>query len=52
MKNVALSPSGHAAKALRNILETFPRDDLFQASTYELTDLALGILNLQERKTH
>ncbi len=44
-----LLPSGHSGKALLNILETFPRDDLFQADTNELTRMCLGILNLQER---
>ncbi|MGE3920609.1 MAG: NAD-glutamate dehydrogenase domain-containing protein, partial [Gammaproteobacteria bacterium] len=50
MKNSNLSPTGHAAKALLNILETLPRDDLFQASTEELAELTMGILHLQERK--
>lgn len=50
LKNFDFSPNGHAAKVLRNILDTFPRDDLFQATPKELTDMALGILNLQERK--
>lgn len=50
MKNSNLSQTGHAAKALRNILETFPRDDLFQTPPKELAVIAHGILNLQERK--
>lgn len=50
MRNSNLSPTGHAGKALLNVLETFPRDDLFQASTEELEELAIGILHLQERK--
>lgn len=50
MRNSNLSPVGHAGKALLNILETLPRDDLFQANTDELTELAIGILHLQERK--
>ncbi|MFN3234518.1 MAG: NAD-glutamate dehydrogenase [Gammaproteobacteria bacterium] len=45
-----LSPSGHSGKALINILETLPRDDLFQASDEELYDLSVGILHLQERQ--
>jgi glutamate dehydrogenase len=44
-----LSPSGHSGKALLHVLETLPRDELFQASVEELTDTAIGILNLQER---
>ena len=44
-----LRPSSHAGKALLHILETLPRDELFQASAEELLDLATGILDLQER---
>ena len=32
-----------------NILETFPRDELFQISDDQLLDVALGILDLQQR---
>ncbi len=41
---------GHAWKALVNILETLPRDDLFQATSTELLELGMGILQIQERK--
>ena len=43
-------PQSHDAKALQHILDTFPRDELFQISEDELFDMALGILNLQERQ--
>ncbi|OAN49260.1 NAD-glutamate dehydrogenase [Paramagnetospirillum marisnigri] len=43
-------PHGHAAKALANILETYPRDELFQISESALHDTAVGILHLQERQ--
>src|SRR3990167_1641525 len=33
-----------------NILETFPRDDLFQATTDDLYRITTGILNLQDRR--
>lgn len=45
-----LSEKGHAGKDLLNILQTFPRDDLFHANTDELYELAMGILQLQERR--
>ncbi|MGI9304600.1 MAG: NAD-glutamate dehydrogenase [Gammaproteobacteria bacterium] len=45
-----LDPKSHAGKALLNILDTYPRDDLFQASQGELFDTAIGILQLQERQ--
>jgi glutamate dehydrogenase len=44
-----LKPGSHAGKALLHILETLPRDELFQASSEELLELATGILDLQER---
>jgi len=43
-------PSSHDGKALVNILETFPRDELFQIAEEELFHIALGILHLQERQ--
>jgi len=43
-------PQGHDGKALLNILETYPRDELFQIQPGELFDTALGILHLQERQ--
>jgi glutamate dehydrogenase len=43
------SRGGHDFKALANILETFPRDELFQISQDALYDTAIGILHIQER---
>ncbi len=43
-------PAGHDGKALLNILETFPRDELFQISEDQLFHTALGILHLQDRQ--
>ncbi|GAA0203714.1 NAD-glutamate dehydrogenase [Kangiella japonica] len=45
-----LKPGGHDYKALRNILETYPRDELFQIPTLKLLDIVLGILHIQERR--
>ncbi len=42
--------ASHDGKALTNILETFPRDELFQASDAHLDATAMGILHLQERQ--
>ena len=41
---------GHNAKALQHILETHPREELFQSTVDELYDITLGILRLQERQ--
>ena len=44
-----LGETSHSGKALRHILETLPRDELFQSSIEELSATAMGILALQER---
>jgi glutamate dehydrogenase len=49
MTQSGLRPGSHAGKALLHILETLPRDELFQASVEELLELGIGILDLQER---
>jgi glutamate dehydrogenase len=45
-----LAPGSHAGKALANILDTYPRDELFQTSADELLRTATGILHLGERQ--
>jgi glutamate dehydrogenase len=40
----------HDARDLVQILETYPRDELFQTSTEELLQVALNVLYLQERR--
>lgn len=40
----------HDGKEAVHILETLPRDDLFQATQEELLNITLGILQLKERK--
>ena len=42
--------TGHRGKALQHILDTFPRDELFQSSIPDLYRTAMGILNLQDRQ--
>ena len=49
MRQSGLSPNSHSGKALRHILETLPRDELFQSSEEELFRTGMGILGLQER---
>lgn len=45
-----LGTSGHRGKALLHILDSFPRDELFQSSVQDLVRTTNGILNLQERQ--
>jgi glutamate dehydrogenase len=49
MQRSELPPDSHSGKALRHILETLPRDELFQSTEDELFRTAMGILGLQER---
>jgi len=41
---------GHAARALRNIIVNYPRDELFQISEPDLLRIASGILQLGDRQ--
>ena len=50
LDNLGLVQGSHAWKSMVHILETLPRDELYQASSKELRDTALGVLNLQERQ--
>ncbi|WP_101926943.1 NAD-glutamate dehydrogenase [Luteimonas rhizosphaerae] len=49
MRESGLKPTGHSGKALKHILETLPRDELFQSTADELYRLGTGVLGLQER---
>ena len=42
-------PESHNGKRLRNILETWPRDELFQTDEDQLLAMALGVLHLFDR---
>jgi glutamate dehydrogenase len=50
LERAGLPPGGHDWKALQNILETFPREELFPISEEQLFDVAMGILRLEERR--
>ncbi|OBT12202.1 NAD-glutamate dehydrogenase [Vibrio sp. UCD-FRSSP16_10] len=39
----------YAFKALHNILETYPRDELLQASEEELLHIGMGVVQMQDR---
>ena len=47
----ALDPASHDAKAVLHVLETYPRDELFQASVADLVRISRGVVNLYERRT-
>ena len=45
-----LDPASHDAKAVVHVLETYPRDELFQANVGELIRIVRGVVNLYERQ--
>ena len=49
MTRSGLKRDSHSGKALRHILDTLPREELFQCSTDELYVLATGLLELAQR---
>ncbi len=49
MARAGFPPHSHAGKNLFSIVESFPRDELFQIGEDELFDTAMGILRLGER---
>lgn len=49
LERSSFPPESHAGKSLLNVLETFPRDELFQISTDELATWSAGILDLELR---
>lgn len=44
-----LDPHGHDGKHLRQILETFPRDELFLSNSSELFEITMGVAGINER---
>ncbi len=44
-----VDPTSHTGRALRTVLETFPRDELFEIGRDELAEVATSIVSLQDR---
>ena len=49
LKRAGFDPVSHSGKALLNVLESYPRTELFQADTDTLYESALTVLQLHER---
>ncbi len=50
VERAGFHPASHDGQALLHILESYPRDELFQISEDELLETAMGILRLQDRQ--
>ncbi|GAB3134685.1 NAD-glutamate dehydrogenase [Marisediminicola antarctica] len=50
MAQVGFPPGSHSGKDLLGIMETYPRDELFQMEASDLVTTALAIQRLQERR--
>jgi glutamate dehydrogenase len=49
LARAGFDPASYAGRALRNVAESYPRDELFQVDDETLYRFALAILNLSER---
>ncbi|MEX2616367.1 MAG: NAD-glutamate dehydrogenase [Alphaproteobacteria bacterium] len=49
VRNSGFDLNGHNGKALLHVLEDYPRDELFQSSVEELTEVAHSVVQLHER---
>lgn len=50
MEKAGFAPNSHSAKDMLILLETYPRDELFQMSSDELYETATSVMHLQERR--
>ncbi|GAB7193270.1 NAD-glutamate dehydrogenase [Kineococcus sp. NUM-3379] len=50
LQRAGFAASGHSAKDLLTVLETFPRDELLQAPVEDVFRTAIAVLRLQERR--
>ncbi|MBM6621010.1 NAD-glutamate dehydrogenase [Micrococcaceae bacterium RIT802] len=50
LKASGFAPDSHSGKDLLTILESYPRDELFQINSDDLLRIVTGILGLQERR--
>src|SRR5262249_22091810 len=50
LERAGFSADSHSGKDLIQILETYPRDELFEISVEELYQIAIAVMHLQERR--
>ncbi|RUO34945.1 NAD-glutamate dehydrogenase [Aliidiomarina soli] len=49
IRDSKFQPGSHATKALLNIMQTYPRDEIVQTSDDDLLKIGMGVLQIQER---
>ncbi len=50
LARAGFDPRGHSGRALTHVLDTYPRDELYQIGEDDLFAIASGILQLQQRQ--
>jgi glutamate dehydrogenase len=50
IERAGFAPLSHSGKALMDVLETYPRDELFQTPVDELSPIAESVLHARERR--
>ncbi|WP_370620039.1 NAD-glutamate dehydrogenase [Mumia sp. Pv 4-285] len=50
VSTLGYDPDSHAAKEILDLLETYPRDELFQVPVAGLSEIAEALIHLQERR--
>ena len=50
LDRAGFTPDSHSGKDLLEVMESYPRDELFQTDPDELLDVTLEVLRLQERR--
>ena len=50
IETLGVDPQSHTGKALMDVLETYPRDELFQTPLEELVPIAQAVLHTRERR--
>ena len=50
LARTGFSTDSHSGKDLLQILETYPRDELFEIGVDDLTNIAVSVMHLQERR--
>jgi len=50
LDRASFAPDSHSGKDLLEVMESYPRDELFQTDPEQLLDVALAVMRLQERR--